>query len=199
MENLTLTEERVLNYISASINEKGYSPSVRDIQTALEIKSSASVQLYIERLESKGYITKENGRSRSIRLTRPDVPINAVPLVGRVTAGMPVLAEECFDGFITFAATSVNCRQEDLFALRISGRSMQDAGILDGDVVIVEKGSYAENGQIVVAMIEDEATVKTFYKENGKYRLQPENSEMQPIYTDEVTLLGRVVACIRIY
>lgn len=199
MENLTIIEERVLNYISQSIREKGYSPSVRDIQKALEIKSSASVQFYITRLESKGYITKENGQSRSIRLTGLAGNTNAVPLIGRVTAGIPILAEEHFEGFITFAAAAVNCRQEDLFALKVSGKSMQDAGIIDGDIVIVEKCSYAENGQIVVAMLEDEATVKTFYKENGRYRLQPENSTMDPIFADEVTILGKVVASLRIY
>ena len=197
MHKLTAMEERILSYISSVIKERGYSPSVRDIQRALDIKSSSTVQLYVKKLEAKGYITKESGQSRSIRINGSDEML--VPLIGRVAAGAPILAQENYEGFVCFAAESVRCRKEDLFALRVKGESMRDAGILDGDTVIVEKTGYAENGQIVVAMIEDEATVKTFYKEDGRYRLQPENSTMQPIFTNEVTVLGRVVACLRVY
>ena len=199
MERLTSNEEMIFNYIKEAINERGYSPSVRDIQISLGIKSTSTAQLYIEKLEKKGYIRKENGRSRSIRITVPSAMGDLVPLVGRVTAGMPILAEENFEGYIRFAAETVHCKQDDLFALRVTGQSMIEAGILDGDIVIVKKESYSDNGRIVVALIEDEATVKTFYKEDGHYRLQPENKTMDPIIVDEVALLGIVVASFRQY
>lgn len=127
------------------------------------------------------------------------LPFGRVPILGRITAGMPILATENFEGYINFAAETVHCRPEDLFALRVSGESMREAGIMDGDIVIVEKTPYAQNGQIVVAMIDDSATVKTFYRENGHFRLQPENHTMQPIIADDVSVLGRVVASMRTY
>lgn len=199
LPELNETESRVLEYIKESIKKYGYSPSVRDIQRAAEIKSSSTAYLVIERLEEKGYITKENSKSRSIRINETGIPEHAVPLLGRITAGIPVLAEENFEGYIDFAARTVNCRQDELFALKVSGESMREAGIMDGDTVVVQKTPYAENGQIVVAMIDDSATVKTFYRENGHFRLQPENNTMEPIIVEEVAVLGKVVACVRVY
>lgn len=196
--DLTDAEKRVLGYIEVSIRDRGYSPSVRDIQRSLEIKSSSTVQLLIEHLEEKGYITKAGGKSRSIRLNSVSSE-GRVPLLGRITAGVPILAEENFEGYIEFSARAVHCDPKELFALRVVGTSMIEAGIMDGDTVIVNKTGYAENGQIVVAMIEDCATVKTFYREDGHFRLQPENRTMEPIIADEVTVLGRVVASIRLY
>ncbi|MCI5513885.1 MAG: transcriptional repressor LexA [Clostridia bacterium] len=198
-DGLNEIEAKILKYITESIRTDGYSPSVRDIQRSLGIKSTSTAQLYINRLEEKGYITKANCKSRSIRLNEEMLPFGRVPILGRITAGMPILATENFEGYINFAAETVHCRPEDLFALRVSGESMREAGIMDGDIVIVEKTPYAQNGQIVVAMIDDSATVKTFYRENGHFRLQPENHTMQPIIADDVSVLGRVVASMRTY
>lgn len=198
-DGLNEIEAKILKYITESIRTDGYSPSVRDIQRSLGIKSTSTAQLYINRLEEKGYITKANCKSRSIRLNEEMLPFGRVPILGRITAGMPILATENFEGYIKFAAETVHCRPEDLFALRVSGESMREAGIMDGDIVIVEKTPYAQNGQIVVAMIDDSATVKTFYRENGHFRLQPENHTMQPIIADDVSVLGRVVASMRTY
>lgn len=198
-DGLNEIEAKILKYITESIRTDGYSPSVRDIQRSLGIKSTSTAQLYINRLEEKGYITKANCKSRSIRLNEEMLPFGRVPILGRITAGMPILATENFEGYINFAAETVHCRPEDLFALRVAGESMREAGIMDGDIVIVEKTPYAQNGQIVVAMIDDSATVKTFYRENGHFRLQPENHTMQPIIADDVSVLGRVVASMRTY
>lgn len=198
-DGLNELEARILKYITESIRTDGYSPSVRDIQRSLGIKSTSTAQLYINRLEEKGYITKANCKSRSIRLNEEMLPFGRVPILGRITAGVPILATENFEGYINFAAETVHCRPEELFALRVSGESMREAGIMDGDIVIVEKTPYAQNGQIVVAMIDDSATVKTFYRENGHFRLQPENHTMQPIIADDVSVLGRVVASMRTY
>lgn len=199
LARLSDIERRAFEYIKSSIKKYGYSPSVRDIQRALEIRSSSTAYAVIEQLEIKGYVTKENGKSRSIRINEPELPSDSVPLLGRITAGLPVLALENHEGYVTFAASTVGCSQDELFALRISGDSMIEAGIMDGDIVIIKRTDYAENGEIVAAMVDDCATVKTFYKENGGYRLKPENKAMKPILADEVSILGKVVASIRIY
>ena len=196
---LTSREQMTLDYIIETINEKGYSPSVRDIMAAVGYKSTSTVYSCLQKLEVLGYIQKEGGKSRTIRVEGASAPGNKVPILGRVTAGLPILAEENFDGYINFVSENVSVPQAELFALRVSGESMIEAGIMDGDVVIVHRREYAENGEIVVAMIDDSATVKTFYKEDGGYRLQPENSTMQPIYTDHVVILGKVVASMRLY
>ncbi len=193
-------EKLVLDFIAETMNETGYAPSVRDICTALNIKSTSTAQMYIERLESKGYIVKEPGKSRTLRLELPgnDKKRYSVPILGQVAAGTPILSVENFDGYIDYSTEKV-FEKGTLFALKVKGESMKDIGILNGDIVIVEQREYADNGEIVVAMIDDEATVKRFFKEDGRYRLQPENSEMEPIYTDEVSILGKVVALARYY
>ncbi len=195
---LTPREQKTLDYIIDTINRKGYSPSVRDIMTAVGYKSTSTVYNCLQKLEFFGLIRKEEGKSRTIRVDSMS-PGLKIPVVGRVTAGLPILAEENYDGYIGFVADSIGCAQSNLFALRVIGVSMIEAGIMDGDVVIVNKQDYAENGDIVVAMIDDSATVKTFYRENGGYRLQPENHELEPILTDHVQILGRVVASMRTY
>ncbi len=199
MKPLTETEQKMLDFITARIKNDGYSPTVRDIRTALGIKSTATVHSYLSKLEEKGYIQKENGKSRTLRAEGVSAAPKAaqIPIVGRVTAGMPVLAVENFDGYVDF--TEGKYTKDELFALRVSGQSMIEAGILDGDIVIVRQQAVAENGEIVVALIEDEATVKTFYRENGHFRLQPENSTMEPIIVDSLSVLGKVVASIRYY
>ncbi len=199
MKPLSDIEKKMLDFITDTIKNDGYSPTVRDIRTALGIKSTATVHSYLSKLEEKGYIQKENGKSRTLRpdgdLSRPMT--GQVPIVGRVTAGLPILAVENFDGYVDF--TEGSYKKEELFALRVTGSSMIEAGIFDGDIVIVCQQSVAENGDIVVALIDDAATVKTFYKENGHFRLQPENSTMAPIVVDSLSILGKVVASIRYY
>lgn len=198
MKDMTPRERSVFEYIKNSLRDNGYAPSVRDIRDALGFKSTSTVHMYMTRLADRGLITRDGGKSRAIHMDGI-VASNQVPLIGRVTAGKPILAAEDFEGYINFCASSVGCRPENLFALNVKGESMIDAGILDGDVVIVDKRTYAENGEIVVALIEDEATVKTFYKEDGHYRLQPENKTMEPIISESVAILGKVVASLRLY
>jgi repressor LexA len=203
MSNTTELEEQMLEYIADCIRRNGYSPSIRDIRSALGIKSTSTVHTYLERLEQKGYIQKENGKSRTLRVedvTAPRKKVVRVPIVGRVAAGAPILAVENHEGYIDFPLPNQKSYQPGvLFALRIRGESMIDAGILSGDIVVVERMNYAENGDIVVAMIEDEATVKTFYAENGHYRLQPENETMEPIIVKDLVILGKVIASLRYY
>lgn len=199
MTELTDKERRMLDYITATIRENGYSPSVRDIRNALGIKSTSTVHVYLERLEKKGFLQKENAKSRTLRVEGVNPDVSKVPLVGRVTAGTPILAEENLEGYVTFSMPGAHSSDPSLFALRVTGTSMIGAGILDGDIVIVRRESSAENGEIVVALIDDEATVKTFYKENGHYRLQPENPTMKPMIFDDLLILGKVVASVRYY
>ena len=202
MVNLKPKEQRVYDFIKGKIGENGYAPSVREICASLNIKSTSTSQMYIDRLIAKGYLERENGKSRTLKLAFADdvasVRNYRVPILGQVAAGIPILTAENFDGYVNFA-TEKKYDEKTLFALTVKGESMREVGIMDGDIVVVEKCEYADNGKIVVAMIDDEATVKRFYKENGKYRLQPENSEMQPIIVDEVSVLGQVVADIRFY
>lgn len=198
--DLTKKEKLVFDYLVQSINENGYAPSVRDIGMSLGIKSTSSVHLYLHNLEAKGFIEQDAGKKRTIRLCAPYAKaFGRVPLLGAITAGSPILAVENFDGYVDLPWNSSKYSTDELFALKVRGESMIEAGIFDGDIVIVRKGSYADNGQIVVALIEDEATVKTFYREAGHYRLQPENKSMEPIIVSEVSLLGAVVASFRQY
>ena len=195
MEKLKPKEQKVYDYIAKSLRENGYAPSVRDICRDLGYKSTSTVHMYLNRLDMFGYISKVDGKSRAVKINGDDKPsVSAIPLLGVVTAGTPILAAENFEGYVGYIGN-----RENLFALRVRGDSMIEAGILNGDIIIAEQTCYAENGEIVVAMIEDEATVKRFYRENGHYRLQPENSTMQPIISDEVTVIGKVVAIQRNY
>lgn len=202
-QDLSEMEERILKYIVEVIRTEGFSPSVRDIQDALDIRSTSTVHAYVAKLKEKGYIQKENGKSRTLRVNAVSQPSEKrtvrIPLVGKVAAGMPILASENLEGYLDYPMLNRSWAEDQLFALRVSGSSMIDAGILDGDIIIVRKESSAVNGQIVVALIDEEATVKTFYKENGHFRLQPENATMSPIITDDVIILGRVISSIRFY
>lgn len=202
MQPLNTKEQQIYDYIYESISRDGFSPSVRDIQNALAIKSTSTVHAYLSKLEEKGYIQKENGKSRTLRVEniKGDIHrIAKVPLLGKVTAGMPILAVENFEGYIDFSTMNRSYAYNDLFALRVQGESMIEAGIFDGDIVVIKKTPYAENGEIVVALVEDEATVKRFFREDGHFRLQPENSAMEPIIVDEVYILGRVISVQRYY
>ncbi|MBR4206814.1 MAG: transcriptional repressor LexA [Clostridia bacterium] len=199
-------EQQIFDYICENIRKNGYSPSIRDICLALDIRSTSTVHTCLDRLEKKGYIQKENGKSRTIRIDSPDFrdkeqseEILSVPLIGRVAAGVPILAVENCEGYVHYPKGLRPMPQGELFALRVKGESMIEAGILNGDVVIVERASTAENGEIIVAMIDNEATVKVFYRENGHYRLQPRNRTMLPMIVSRLTVLGKVVASLRYY
>ena len=175
---------------------------MRDICAAMGIKSTSSVHEYLRRLETKGYIKKSSGKSRALSLENgkrsETARIERVPILGRVTAGQPILAVENYEGYVDFPSAMARGKA-NLFALRVMGESMIEAGILDGDIVVVESKRYADDGEIVVAMIDDEATVKRFYRESDRIRLQPANHTMQPIFTRDVMILGKVIANFRFY
>ena len=194
MADLNPKALQILEYIRDRIDE-GLPPSVREICAALDIKSTSTAHKYLQELQERGLIEKGSRLNRAITL--PDDRSVRVPLLGTVTAGQPILAVEEIEGYIPFRSHSL--RSRDLFALRVRGESMIQAGILDGDIVIIRRTPTAENGDIVVALVEEEATVKRFYKENGHYRLQPENDSMEPIIVDSVVILGRVIALLREY
>ena len=202
MIELTQKEKDIFDYINDCIEKNGYAPSVRDICSAVGIKSTSSVHEYLRRLETKGYIKKSSGNSRALSLesgvSSDSSKMKKVPILGKVTAGQPILAVENYEGFVDFPVTMARGKA-NLFALRVMGESMIEAGIFDGDIVVVESKRYADDGEIVVAMIDDEATVKRFYKDNGRIRLQPANHTMEPIYTKEVMVLGKVIANFRFY
>ena len=203
MNELSIKERAVLEYIKEKIASNGYSPSVRDIRSDLGIKSTSTVHSYLSRLEQKGYIRKEDGKSRTLRIDGLGSSVSSggisVPIIGSVTAGVPILAYENQEGFVIYPGNKPVSDVKSLFALRVKGESMIEAGIFDGDIVIAESTPSAENGDIVIALIGDEATVKSFYRENGRFRLQPQNKTMKPIITDELTILGKVISSVRYY
>ena len=197
--NLTEKETAVYRYIREATETNGYSPSVRDIQEALGMKSTATVHSYLNKLEAKGYIRKAQGKSRSLRVdVEAPTSVTNIPIVGQVAAGLPILAQENCEGYLEFCPPKGALKGE-LFALKVKGESMIEAGILNGDYVVVNRTNYVDNGDIAVVLIGEEATVKTFYRENGIFRLQPENRNMEPIITNEVYILGKVIANIRYY
>ena len=207
MANLTYQEQRIYDFITETIRREGYPPTVRDIQQALSIKSTSTVHSYLERLEEKGMITRSSGKSRSVRVSGDENTeqrrVAKVPVVGTVAAGTPILAQENIDHYIDFPLFKRSYNPADLFGLTVKGDSMIEVGIMDGDTVIVQRGATAHNGEIIVALVETDdgysATVKTFYKENGHFRLQPENRTMVPIIVDSVSILGKVVSVLRFY
>ncbi len=190
------SQNRILDYIKQEIQLKGYPPSVREICDAVHLKSTSTVHGHLLELEKRGLIRRDSTKPRAMEVL--DNPLSrgrSVPLLGRVTAGVPILAEENIEDYMVLPQDLLG--KDDVFALRVEGESMINAGILDGDFVIVREQDVAENGEIVVAMIEDEATVKRFYKEKSHFRLQPENNHMEPIYADDVSVLGKVIALVR--
>lgn len=196
--SLNVQEQRVLDYIKEQIREFGYPPSVREICAALGFKSTSSAHQYIWRLADKGYISKKDLKTRAIRIVGTESTI-ALPVVGKVAAGEPILAQENIEDYFSIGESFFNrdSLQNDNFILKVQGESMINAGINNGDYIIVSKQETARNGQIVVAMIDGEATVKTFYKEKDYIRLQPENDTMEPIISKNVEILGKVIGLFR--
>ena len=204
MENRPITkkQEEILNYIKDEILERGFPPAVREICQAVGLKSTSSVHSHLESLEKNGYIRRDPTKPRAIEIL--DESFNMlrremvnVPVVGTVAAGQPILAEQNIDSY--FPIPSEYMPNEQSFILQVKGESMVNAGILDGDSVLVMHQTTARNGDIVVALIEDSATVKTYYKENGHYRLQPENDTMDPIIVDDCKILGKVFGVFRFF
>ncbi len=199
---ITPKQQEILDFIKSEILSKGYPPAVRDICEAVHLKSTSSVHSHLETLEKNGYIRRDPTKPRAIEimddsfnLSRREV-VN-VPMVGTVAAGQPILAEQNIDSY--FPIPSEYMPNEQSFILKVKGESMVNAGILDGDSILVKQQPDAENGDIVVALVGDSATVKTFYKEDGHFRLQPENDTMDPIIVDECSIIGKVFGVFRIF
>ena len=197
---ITAKQQEILEYIKSCILKKGYPPAVREICEAVHLKSTSSVHSHLERLEESGYIRRDPTKPRAIEILDDEFGLTRremvqVPVVGTVAAGQPILAQENIEDYFPIPADLLPNAQT--FMLRVKGESMINIGIFDGDQIIVEKTSTARNGEIVVALVEDSATVKRFFKENGHYRLQPENDSMDPIIVPEVQILGKVVGLFR--
>lgn len=201
MEKLTNRQNEVLDYIKSYVAKHGYPPTVREIGKALGLNSPATIQSHISSLENKGYIRKTNSKYRSLEIVGNNEYVNEdivqVPLLGKITAGSPIEAIEMPNEFFSLPAYLIP-KKEEIFTLRVSGESMINAGIFDNDIVIVQRQSIAKNGDIVVAMTEEnEVTLKTFYKESNYVRLQPENDSMNPIILPTCTILGKAIGLYR--
>ena len=196
MHELSPMQQKIYEYISHCIKSQGYPPSVREIGDAVGLKSPSTVHFHLKHLEELGVIVKGNGKGRAITLAEPSVPDDQVPILGNVAAGSPILAEECIEDYLTF---DTGGRQNEYFALRVRGESMLNAGILPGDLVVVHRQRDARNGEIVVALFEDEATVKTLSRRDGHTWLLPENEAYDPIDGDNAEIIGKVVGVVRRY
>ena len=199
---ITSKQKEILEFMKNEILSKGYPPAVREICEAVNLKSTSSVHSHLETLEKNGYIRRDPAKPRAIEivddnfnLTRREI-VN-VPIVGTVTAGQPILAVENIESY--FPIPMDYMPNQETFMLKVKGESMINAGIFDGDTILVQKQSHAKNGDFVVALIEDSVTVKTFYKEKDYYRLQPENDYMEPIIVPEVEILGKVIGLFRMF
>lgn len=195
MKPLTKNRQKIYDYLKDR-SQYGVPPSVREICAATGLKSTSSVHAHLKALEEAGYISRDAGLNRAIHIEGCEQTAQ-VPILGRVTAGIPILAVEEIQGYLPVAAGQL--RGREVFALTVQGESMKDAGILDGDYVVVERTPTAHNGEIVVALLEDEATVKRLYREADGVRLQPENDAFEPIFAKEVLILGRVISVVRYY
>lgn len=210
MQKLTAMQQKIYDYIADAIRTQGYPPSVREIGEAVGLKSPSTVHFHMKHLEELGYISKSGRKGRALTLVGPVVsaapeppapeePYSApgrVPVLGDVAAGTPILAQECIDDYIPFDTQG---RDGEYFALRVRGESMLNAGILPGDLVVVHRQSVAQNGEIVVALLEDEATVKRLSRRNGQVWLRPENEAYRPIDGRYASILGKVAAVLRTY
>lgn len=205
MEDLTDRQREILEFILKEVQTKGYPPSVREIGEVVGLSSSSSVHAQLEKLEQKGYLRRDPTKPRAIEILDDNYLPSGdlfglknlvnIPIVGTVTAGKPILAEQNIQDY--FPLPKDFTHEEDLFMLRVKGDSMINAGIFDGDLVIVNKTPTAINGDIIVAMLEDEATVKRFYKEQNQIRLQPENEQYKPIISPNIQVIGKVIGLIR--
>lgn len=205
MANLTKKQQQVYDFILSFTSEHGYPPSVREIGAAVGLKSPSTVHFHMKGLEEAGVIVKAEGKTRAISLPGAskspvaeelDSRANQVPVLGNVAAGSPILAQECIEDYLTFDTQGLSGEH---FALRVRGESMLNAGILPGDLVVVHRQSEARNGEIVVALFEDEATVKTFQRRDGHTWLLPENPDYEPIDGTHAEIIGKVVAVVRRY
>ncbi|MCI8910560.1 MAG: transcriptional repressor LexA [Oscillibacter sp.] len=196
MVELSAMQQKIYEYIAFYIRAQGYPPSVREIGEAVGLKSPSTVHFHLKRLEEAGVIEKGAKKGRAITLTDPAAKADRVPILGHVAAGAPILAQECIEDYLTF---DTGGQTEAYFALRVRGESMLNAGILPGDLVVVRRQQTASNGEIVVAMIEDEATVKRFSRQKGHVWLLPENEDYSPIDGARAQILGKVAAVVRWY
>ena len=197
---ITDKQREILEYIRDTILAKGYPPAVREICEAVHLKSTSSVHSHLETLEKNGYIRRDPTKPRTIEILDDDFVLTRremvnVPVIGTVAAGMPILAEENIEDYMPIPVEMLP--NKEVFMLKVKGESMIDAGIFNNDRVIVAKQDTAMNGEMVVALVEDSATVKTFYKEDGHFRLQPENASMDPIIVNDVQILGKVIGLFR--
>jgi len=199
---ISAKQQEILTYIKDQIIEKGYPPAVRDICQAVDLKSTSSVHAHLETLEKNGFIRRDPTKPRAIEILDDDFnmtrrEMTSIPLIGNVAAGTPILAQQNIENYFPMPvemAPNAQC-----FALRVKGESMINIGINDGDYVFVQQTNSANNGDLVVALVEDGATVKNFYKENGHIRLQPQNDAMEPIILDNCQILGKVFGVFRLY
>lgn len=201
-DKLTAKQEQVLDFIKQHLMAKSYPPTVREICEAVGLKSTSSVHAHLETLEKKGYIRRDQEKTRAIEIIDDDFGFNPfsremvnIPMVGTVAAGVPLLAEQNITEYFPVPADMLP--NAETFMLRVKGDSMVNMGIYEGDQLIIKRQNTASNGDVVVALVDDSATVKRFYKENGHYRLQPENDFMEPIIVDECSVLGKVIGLIR--
>lgn len=198
MRELSAKQQQILSYLKSEVQKKGYPPSVREICQAVGLKSTSTVHAHLSRLEKKGYIRRNPTKPRAIEILdqtdKKDVV--EVPIVGTITAGTPILAVQNIEDTFPLPVNFLNY-DTDVFMLRVKGESMIEAGIFDRDLILVRQQSSADNGDIVVALLEDSATVKTYYKEKDYIRLQPENATMSPIITKDVKVLGKVIGLFR--
>lgn len=197
---ITAKQREILEFMKSQILEKGYPPSVREICEAVRLRSTSSVHAHLETLEKNGYIRRDPTKPRAIEITDDEFGITRrdmvnIPIVGTVAAGQPILATENIMDYFPVPVDMMP--NKELFMLRVKGDSMINMGIYEGDNLIVARQNTASNGEVVVALVEDSATVKRFYKENGHYRLQPENDAMEPIIVDQCEVIGKVVGLIR--
>lgn len=200
MEKLTAKQQAILNFIKQGIREKGYPPSVREMCLAVNLKSTSTVHSHLSTLQKKGYIKRDPAKPRAIEILDEDIKwldqnATPVPILGRVTAGNPILAVENIETYLPLP--NHMARHKEVYVLKVVGESMIKAGILNGDQIIVNRQTTASNGEIVVALLGEEVTVKRFFKEDGKIRLQPENDSMEPIYGKDIQVIGKVIGLFR--
>ena len=197
---ITAKQQEILDYIKATTLQRGYPPAVREICDAVKLRSTSSVHAHLETLEKNGYIRRDPSKPRAIEIMDDSFQMvrqemTSIPIVGQVAAGLPILAEQNINGYFPLPMDIVP--NNEVFVLRVKGDSMINIGIMDGDQIFVECTNTARNGEVVVALIDDSATVKTFYKENGHIRLQPENDTMDPIIVEDCEIVGKVFGVFR--